>query len=64
MASIVCAIAFPVLVAFRDGSALDLAVTSGLAALVVARHLGNVRRLVRGQELGLGDEDDGGSVAA
>lgn len=64
VASIVCAIAFPVLVALRDGSALDLAVTSGLAALVVARHLGNVRRLVRGQELGLGDEDDGGSVAA
>jgi glycerol-3-phosphate acyltransferase PlsY len=39
-------------------------VTSGLAALVVARHLANVRRLVRGQELGLDDEDDGGSVAA
>jgi acyl phosphate:glycerol-3-phosphate acyltransferase len=64
VASIVCAIAFPLLVALRDGSALDLAVTSGLAALVVIRHLANVRRLVRGQELGLGDEDDGGSVAA
>lgn len=64
VASIVCAIAFPILVAVRGGSALDLAVTSGLAALVVARHLANVRRLVRGQELGLGDEDDGGSVAA
>jgi glycerol-3-phosphate acyltransferase PlsY len=64
VASIVCAIAFPVIVAARDGSALDLAVTSGLAALVVARHLANVRRLVRGQELGLDDEDDGGSVAA
>jgi acyl phosphate:glycerol-3-phosphate acyltransferase len=64
VASIVCAIAFPVIVAARDGSALDLAVTAGLAALVVARHLANVRRLVRGQELGLDDEDDGGSVAA
>ncbi len=64
VASVVCAVAFPLLVALRDGSALDLAVTSGLAALVVARHLGNLRRLVRGQELGLGDEDDGGSVAA
>jgi acyl phosphate:glycerol-3-phosphate acyltransferase len=64
VASIVCAIAFPVIVAARDGSVLDLAVTAGLAALVVGRHLANVRRLVRGQELGLGDEDDGGSVAA
>lgn len=64
VASIVCSIAFPVIVAARDGSALDLAVTAGLAALVVARHLANVRRLVRGQEFGLDDEDDGGSVAA
>ena len=64
VASIVCSIAFPVIVAVRDGSALDLAVTSGLAALIVARHLANVRRLVRGEEHGLGDEDDGGSVAA
>jgi glycerol-3-phosphate acyltransferase PlsY len=64
VASIVCAIAFPVIVAVRDGSALDLAVTAGLAALVVARHLANLRRLVRGEEHGLGDEDDGGSVAA
>ena len=64
VASIVCAIAFPVIVAARDGSALDLAMTAGLAALVVARHLANVRRLVRGQEFGLDDEDDSGSVAA
>ena len=64
VASIVCSIAFPVIVAARDGSALDLAVTSGLAALIVARHLANVGRLVRGEEHGLGDEDDGGSVAA
>ena len=64
VASIVCAIALPVIVAARDRSALDLAVTAGLAALVVARHLANVRRLVRGEEHGLGDEDDGGSVAA
>ena len=64
VASIVCAIAFPVIVALRGGSALDLAVTGGLAALVVARHLANLRRLVRGEEHGLGEEDDGGSVAA
>jgi acyl phosphate:glycerol-3-phosphate acyltransferase len=64
VASIVCAIALPIIVAARDRSALDMAVTAGLAAFVVARHLANVRRLVRGQELGLGDEDDDGSVAA
>lgn len=65
VASIVCAIAFPAIVALRNGSALDLAVTGGLAALVVARHLANLRRLVRGEEHGLGGhEDDDGSVAA
>ncbi|HEY6319152.1 MAG TPA: glycerol-3-phosphate acyltransferase [Acidimicrobiia bacterium] len=64
VASIVCAVAFPAIVALRGGSALDLAVTGGLAALVVARHLSNLRRLVRGEEHGLGEEDDGGSVAA
>jgi glycerol-3-phosphate acyltransferase PlsY len=64
VASVVCAVAFPAIVALRDGSALDLAVTGGLAALVVARHLSNLRRLVRGEEHGLGEEDDGGSVAA
>jgi glycerol-3-phosphate acyltransferase PlsY len=65
VASIVCAIAYPALVAVGGGSTLDLAVTGGLAALVVYRHLANVRRLVRGEEPGLGKEgDDGGSVAA
>ncbi|HSO97306.1 MAG TPA: glycerol-3-phosphate acyltransferase, partial [Acidimicrobiia bacterium] len=64
VASIVCATAFPIIVAARGRSVLDISVTAGLAALVVARHFANVRRLVRGQELGLGDEDDGGSVAA
>jgi len=64
VASIVCAIAFPAIVALRDGSALDLAVSGGLAALVLARHLSSLRRLVRGEEHGLGEEDDGGSVAA
>jgi glycerol-3-phosphate acyltransferase PlsY len=64
VASIVCAIALPIIVAARDRSALDLAVTGGLAAFVVARHLANVRRLVQGQELGLGEEDDDGNVTA
>jgi glycerol-3-phosphate acyltransferase PlsY len=64
VASVVCAVAFPAIVALRGGSALDLAVSGGLAALVVIRHLANLRRLVRGEEHNLGTEDDGGSVAA
>jgi glycerol-3-phosphate acyltransferase PlsY len=65
VASVVCAVAYPALVAVRGGSTLDLAVTGGLAALVVYRHLANLRRLVRGEEPGLGKEgDDDGSVAA
>jgi acyl phosphate:glycerol-3-phosphate acyltransferase len=62
VASVLCAVAFPAIVAWRDGSALDLAVTGGIAALVVLRHLANLRRLVRGEEPGLGR--GGGSVAA
>ena len=64
VASVVCALAYPAIVALRHGSALDLSVTGGLAALVTARHLANLRRLVKGEEHGLGDADDGGSVAA
>lgn len=66
VASILCALAYPAIVAVRGGSTLDLAVTGGLAALVVSRHLSNLRRLVRGEEPGLGraGDDDGGSVAA
>ena len=66
VASVLCAIAYPAIVAVRGGSTLDLAVTGGLAALVVYRHLANLRRLVKGEEHGLGraGDDDGGSVAA
>ena len=64
VASVVGAVAFPAIVALRDGSTLDLAVTGGLAALVVIRHLANLRRLIRGEEPNLGHEDDDGSVAA
>ena len=53
VASIVCAILFPAIVALRGGSTLDIAVTSGLAVIVLVRHVANVRRLVRGEEPGL-----------
>lgn len=54
IASVVCALAFPGIVAIRGGGALDLSVSSGLAAIVVLRHLSNLRRLVRGEEPELG----------
>ena len=54
IASVVCASAFPVIVAIRGGGPLDLSVSSGLAAIVVLRHLSNLRRLVRGEEPELG----------
>lgn len=50
VASVVCALLFPTIVAVRGGSTLDIAVTSGLAAIIVLRHLANLRRLVRGEE--------------
>jgi glycerol-3-phosphate acyltransferase PlsY len=61
VASIVVVAAFPFLVALAGGPWFDTAVTAVLAAVVLARHVPNLRRLVRGQELGLGD-DPGGTV--
>ena len=65
IASLVCAVLFPTVVAVTGGSWGDIAVASGLGLLVIVRHLSNVRRLIRGEEHGLGGSaDDGGSVAA
>lgn len=58
IASLVCAIAAPVAVVALDGSTLDVAVVSGVALLLVMRHAGNLRRLVRGEEHGLEDAPD------
>ena len=55
VASIVCAIAAPVLVVVVGGSALDIAVVSGVAVMIILRHGSNLRRLVRGEEHGLGE---------
>jgi glycerol-3-phosphate acyltransferase PlsY len=55
VASIVCAIAAPVIVVLVGGSALDIAVVSGVAVMIILRHGSNLRRLVRGEEHGLGE---------
>ena len=59
IASVVCAALFPVIVLVRGGGKLDLFVTCGLAAVVIVRHFSNLRRLVRGEELGLGGDNPG-----
>jgi glycerol-3-phosphate acyltransferase PlsY len=60
VASITVMVAFPIAVALAGHSWSDIAVISGLALLVIGRHFSNLRRLVRGEELGLepgGDAD-------
>jgi glycerol-3-phosphate acyltransferase PlsY len=53
VASVTVAIAFPIAVALAGHEAGDIIVISIMALLVVARHLSNLRRLVKGEELGL-----------
>jgi glycerol-3-phosphate acyltransferase PlsY len=50
IASLVIAVAFPLLVWLTGGSALDIAVIGAMAVVVILRHASNLRRLVRGQE--------------
>jgi len=49
--SMLVAVLFPVAVALAGYAGWEIAVTSALAVLVLVRHLPNLRRLVRGQEL-------------
>jgi glycerol-3-phosphate acyltransferase PlsY len=51
----VCAVAAPVIVVLVGGSALDIAVVSGVGVMIILRHGSNLRRLVRGEEHGLGE---------
>src|SRR6476660_7007942 len=50
VASITVAIAYPIAVALAGHEAGDIIVISVMALLVVARHLSNLRRLVKGEE--------------
>jgi acyl phosphate:glycerol-3-phosphate acyltransferase len=51
VASMVCAVALPVLVWASGRDAWEIALAAALAALIVARHAKNLSRLVRGGEL-------------
>ena len=55
VASLACALAAPILVAVFGGTTLDIVVVACVALLLIARHASNLRRLVRGEEHGLGD---------
>jgi hypothetical protein len=41
----------------------DILITSGLAVVILARHVPNLRRLARGEEPGLGRDPPGDSVS-
>jgi acyl phosphate:glycerol-3-phosphate acyltransferase len=51
VASLVCAVALPVLVWVSDRDAWEIGLAAALAALIVARHAKNLSRLARGGEL-------------
>jgi acyl phosphate:glycerol-3-phosphate acyltransferase len=54
LASLLVTVAFPFAVALSGHDVWEEVVVAGLAALILARHSGNIRRLVRRQELDLG----------
>ena len=59
--SLIVAVLFPVGVVLTGRAGWEIGVTSAIAALVVIRHLPNLRRLLRGQELKTDDgRRDGG----
>lgn len=52
-ASLLNAVAFPVLVAVTGHDPWEIGIVGALALLVIARHAGNIRRLFRREEIGL-----------
>ena len=60
VASITVMVAFPIAVAIAGHTATDIAVVTALSLLMIARHWANLRRLVRGEELGIDPPGDPG----
>ena len=54
LASLLCTVLFPTAVAALGYDPWEIVVVSALAVLVIVRHLGNIRRLLRRQEIDLG----------
>jgi glycerol-3-phosphate acyltransferase PlsY len=54
LASLLATVLFPIAVAAMRYDAWEIGVVSALAVLVITRHLGNIRRLLRRQEIDLG----------
>jgi acyl phosphate:glycerol-3-phosphate acyltransferase len=53
LASLLITVLFPIAVAVMRYDGWEIGVVAGLALLVIARHLGNIRRLLRRQEIDL-----------
>jgi glycerol-3-phosphate acyltransferase PlsY len=64
VASLLCTILFPVLVAVGGYGPEEVAVIAALAVIVVARHAANVRRLFQGRELRTGEGEPGAEPGA
>jgi len=54
LASLLATILFPVAVALLRYDAWEIVAVAAIAVLVIVRHLGNIRRLLRRQEIDLG----------
>jgi glycerol-3-phosphate acyltransferase PlsY len=63
VASLTVIVLFPIVVALTGSSVTDVVVLACLAVLVIARHLSNLRRLLRGEELGLDPGSDAGAAS-
>jgi len=50
LASLLCVVAFPIVVALTGHQAWEVVVLAALAGLIVVRHAANIRRLLRRQE--------------
>jgi glycerol-3-phosphate acyltransferase PlsY len=61
VASLLCAVLFPVLVAVGGYGPVEVALIAALAVVVIARHSANVRRLFEGREHRTGGGEAGGA---